>query len=614
MRVPAAPGRWSSNSAAAASASPLFLGLDCSTQGLKAVAVTDDLTVEHACGINFDEALPAFGTRGGVLASGDGSGVVRQPVCMFAAGLELLLDRMQEEGFDFSRVAAVSGSGQQHGSVYLSSDAAGVLGGEVASGTAPLAEAVEAALAEPLCPVWMDSSTGRECGAMTRAMGAEALARVTGSRAYERFTGPQIARMARTRAGAVPGWGGVSLISSFLASLVLGGRAPADLSDASGMNLLGLGSRGWDDGCLHACAAASEGALSAERLRELLGDPVPSWSCLGTVSSRLRRRYGLPSGCAAVAWSGDNPCSLAGLRLERPGDVAVSLGTSDTVIGTMEDASGSADGSGSASDGGSAGADGSAGPPALDGHVFASPTVPGGFMALLCFKNGSLARERVRDAAFAAAGGSADATAEDRWAFFEEALLSGSEDEVGALLARAIDQPEITPDLPAGDVLLSAGGEALLLAGSDLSAWMTSADRAAAVLRAAVECQVMSMRLAAEARGLRPEGALLVTGGGSRSGALLQLLADVFDVPVMVGETPDSAALGAAFRAKHAVMCGAAGGHVPFGDIGPRPAHRTAARPRPGHAKAFAARLPALQACHDRIRAGTAHAGAAGTV
>jgi hypothetical protein len=29
--------------------------------------------------------------------------------------------------------------------------------------------------------------------------------------------------------------------------------------------------------------------------------------------------------------SGDNPCSLAGLGLQEPGDVAVSLGTSDTM-------------------------------------------------------------------------------------------------------------------------------------------------------------------------------------------------------------------------------------------------------------------------------------------
>ena len=35
--------------------------------------------------------------------------------------------------------------------------------------------------------------------------------------------------------------------------------------------------------------------------------------------------------CSVVACSGDNPCAFAGLGLSQPGDLGVSLGTSDTV-------------------------------------------------------------------------------------------------------------------------------------------------------------------------------------------------------------------------------------------------------------------------------------------
>ena len=84
-------------------------------------------------------------------------------------------------------------------------------------------------------------------------------------------------------------------------------------------------------------------------------------------------RYGFPA-ANVVVWSGDNPCSLIGTGLVREGRLAVSLGTSDTVFGLMRE-------------------------PRVDstgtGHVFGSPT--GDFMGLTCFKNGSLARERVRD-------------------------------------------------------------------------------------------------------------------------------------------------------------------------------------------------------------------------
>ena len=86
-----------------------------------------------------------------------------------------------------------------------------------------------------------------------------------------------------------------------------------------------------------------------------------------------RPRYGLPA-AKVVAWSGDNPCSLVGVGLVREGRLAISLGTSDTVFGLMRE-------------------------PRVDrtgtGHVFGAPT--GDYMGLTCFKNGSLARERIRD-------------------------------------------------------------------------------------------------------------------------------------------------------------------------------------------------------------------------
>lgn len=37
--------------------------------------------------------------------------------------------------------------------------------------------------------------------------------------------------------------------------------------------------------------------------------------------------------CVVVSGSGDNPCGLAGLGLSEEGTVAVSLGTSDTIMG-----------------------------------------------------------------------------------------------------------------------------------------------------------------------------------------------------------------------------------------------------------------------------------------
>jgi len=48
-------------------------------------------------------------------------------------------------------------------------------------------------------PIWQDSSTKNECEALEYLVGGpQALANLTGSRAYERFTGNQIARVSTT--------------------------------------------------------------------------------------------------------------------------------------------------------------------------------------------------------------------------------------------------------------------------------------------------------------------------------------------------------------------------------------------------------------------------------
>ena len=64
---------------------------------------------------------------------------------------------------------------------------------------------------------------------------------------------------------------------------------------------------------------------------------------------------------------------LVGCGADRPGCAVISLGTSDVFMATAPDGARPADGC---------------------GHVFGNPS--GGLMALVCVKNGSLARDRVR--------------------------------------------------------------------------------------------------------------------------------------------------------------------------------------------------------------------------
>ena len=150
---------------------PLYLGLDCSTQSLTACVLDIDehrRDIVFQSSLQFDEALPAYGTRHGVLPHADPS-VVRSPPCMWADALDLMMARLARSGLDLDRLAAMSGSAQQHGSVYCCANADRAwrnLDVRQSPG-----EQLADSLARPVSPVWLDSSTSRECAELTAAVG-----------------------------------------------------------------------------------------------------------------------------------------------------------------------------------------------------------------------------------------------------------------------------------------------------------------------------------------------------------------------------------------------------------------------------------------------------------
>lgn len=459
----------------------------------------DSLEVRHEHTVRFDADLPQFGTTGGVLRQGD---CVTAPPGLWLAALDLALSGIKDRGCPMDRVVAISGSGQQHGSVYWKRGA----GERLAAMQSDVFDADRLSLADVLdaswftrdAPVWMDNSTTEQCREITAQLGsAQALADITGSSAYERFTGPQIRRFWQTQPEAFAQTERISLVSSFLASVLVGAFAPIDVADGSGMNLLDIRRRRWCDAALDATAPG---------LRALLGDePVDSWRVVGCVSRFVARRFGLAPACQVVAFSGDNPCSCAGLRLA-PGDVALSLGTSDTLFAVFASPS----------------------PLADAGHVFCSPTARDAYMALLCFKNGSLVREALRDRLCGRS-----------WTQFNALLARtppGNEGRVGFFFP----DPEILPR--------NAHGTARF--GAD-DAPLAAFDDAAAEVRALVESQFLSMRLHAAKLGIAAGGRLVVTGGASSNAAIVQVAADVFGVSAFAGDSTDSASRGAAYRAAH---------------------------------------------------------------
>ena len=379
----------------------IYLGLDSSTQSLTATVIE----VEDPRGsvvatrtFQFDEALPAYGTRHGVLPSHSGA-VVHAPPLMWAEALEIMFDALtREHDIDWSQLRAISGSAQQHGSVYLNALATDRLAR--LDGTGGIASQLADVLSRATSPIWMDSSTTDDCRAIEAAVGgASTLAALTGSRAFERFTGPQIRKFAREDPSGYQRTDRIHLVSSWMASLLAGAHAPIDRGDGSGMNLIDIAAGRWSRAALDA---------TAPDLDSKLAPLVPSSTIVGTLSPYWMRRFNLPAARVA-AWSGDNLCSLVGTGLVQEGQIAISLGTSDTIFGVMSKPSVSPDGT---------------------GHVFASPT--GEFMGMTVFKNGSLARERIRDACGL------------DWNGFSDALRRTTPGNGGAMMLPWFD-PEITP-------------------------------------------------------------------------------------------------------------------------------------------------------------------------
>jgi xylulokinase len=93
----------------------------------------------------------------------------------------------------------------------------------------------------PTNPIWMDSSTAGQCADITRAVGGPiALATLTGSRAFERFTGPQIRKFFERDPAGYRRTARIHLVSSFMASLLAGADAPIEPGDGAGMNLMDI--------------------------------------------------------------------------------------------------------------------------------------------------------------------------------------------------------------------------------------------------------------------------------------------------------------------------------------------------------------------------------------
>ncbi|KAJ9615782.1 hypothetical protein H2200_001859 [Cladophialophora chaetospira] len=512
-----------------AASGPLYLGFDLSTQQLKGLVVDSSLKKIHEAKFDFDADAKGFDVHKGVLVN-EAEHEVFAPVAMWLQAIDTVLARLKDGGLDFGRIKGISGSGMQHGSIFWNANAEKLLSELDSSST--LQSQLDGAFAHPFSPNWQDASTQKECDEFDAVLGGEVqLANATGSKAHHRFTGPQILRFQRKYPDKYDNTHRITLVSSWIATIFLGKFAPFDISDVCGMNLWDIKAGRWNQKLLELTAGPS----GVDVLQKKLGDvPEDGGIHLGTISQYFIKRHGFSNDCTIIASTGDNPSTILALPL-RDNDAMVSLGTSTTFL--MSTGQYKPD-------------------PAT--HFFNHPTTAGLYMFMLCYKNGGLAREKVRDKINEKLG-----KEENSWQEFDKLLLetsplAQSSDNEKMHLGLYFPRPEIIPNLPVGEWHVAYDPSSHEIQ-SETSVPQSPEQDA----RVIVESQFLSLRLrsrelvSSPGQGLpaQPRRIYLV-GGGSRNKAIAKVAGEVLGgsegvFKLDVGE--NACALGAAYKAVWAV-------------------------------------------------------------
>lgn len=350
----------------------------------------------------------------------------------------------------------------------------------------------------------------------------------------QRFSGPQIMRFRQKYSDAYATTTRISLVSSFLASVLLGKVAPIDIGDVCGMDLWDINAGTWNDELLTLTAGGKE---NLGELKSKLGSvPQDGGGSFGRVSQYFVKRYGFPSDASIIPFTGDNPSTILALPL-RESDAIVSLGTSTTFLMSTPHYK-----------------------PDPAYHFMNHPTTPGLYMFMLCYKNGGLAREHIRDAL--------NNDKSNSWNKFNDISvksppLNQKDASDSMKLGLFFPRPEIVPNVHAGTwrYTYDTTSHSLTEVQDGSTVWPLPQTDARAIL----ESQFLSLRLRSQnlvsaqkspkdgSRDLPPQPRrIYLVGGGSQNPAIAELCSQVLGGAEGVYKLDiggNACALGAAYKA-----------------------------------------------------------------
>jgi xylulokinase len=339
--------------------------------------------------------------------------------------------------------------------------------------------------------LWNDTTSASQAERLVAEFGAATWAQQTGSVPVASFTISKLAWVAEHEPQLFTRATMVMLPHDYL-TWRLTGEHVTDRGDASGT--------GWFDPVQNDYLRSLLDAAVGSTCEIALPRVADSFQPVGSLTTLAASELGLPPGIVVGPGTGDNMAAALGLGL-RSGDVALSLGTSGTVFAVS--VTPTADSSG-----------------AVAGFASAS----GEYLPLVCTLNATKVTDSI-------------CTLLDVDVNTGAKLALTAAREPGSTVLIPYFDGERTPNLPeATGTLLGLTNE-------------TTRAQIALAAHDGVLCGLFSGRNTLELAGARVDGRLLLIGGGAKSPAFRQRCADLLNEQVLVPETDETVATGAAVQA-----------------------------------------------------------------
>jgi xylulokinase len=272
--------------------SPLLIGLDLGTSGLKAIAVCASTG-----------ACVAIAERGYQLHTSVPGAAEQDPEEWWQAACVALHELWQQRNVDPDAVAGVGLSGQMHGVVAL--DASG--------------KALRPAL------TWADSRCAAQVEELNRLLGREVLIQRTGSAPNTSFSAPKLLWL-RKHEPEVFTRAAVFLLPKDVLRLRLTGAVATDHSDASATLLYDIRRCGW---CMELLDVLD---IPQEKLPPVL----PSGAIAGRVTTSAAAQTGLPAGIPVATGAGDQEAAAIGSDVLTEGALLVTIGTGGQLFAPLD--------------------------------------------------------------------------------------------------------------------------------------------------------------------------------------------------------------------------------------------------------------------------------------